>query len=377
MDKTVAGVVLCGVLLAGGLAGPVAAQTPAAAEEAPPKDAPTTTAPAIPGSGRSPSEMSPEEMVLEAYQLIEHAEEGGADAKDYIARVNEMVTSIRLRNPIDADADFLDGRVQLLMGRPREAIGLISRYSSSRKGENDWLAFKLLGDLYSQAKYYSMARDKYYKAIELKRDESEAHAGLAQAELAMSRPHVAAKAARKAVELESIKPAEEQDARIYAVLTQALLGERKPEEADAVIKQAIELAEAKVKRDPTNAQLLGQLDAFYGMEEKVVQAILISYTERTQEYVRLVRIRKQRVEISYLNGLHSVLNQIDQYIEQTAPDVPPSLYLEKARLLLAVGDEGGGVAVLRDLVGRDPSNAEARALLDNLQAAAASGDVIP
>ncbi|MCK4661061.1 MAG: tetratricopeptide repeat protein [Phycisphaerae bacterium] len=314
------------------------------------------------------SQMTLEEMIEAAYKAVETAESGGPDEiQDAFARANKLLTTIRLRDPLSVDADFISGRLSLLLGRPREAIGSIDKYAKSRKGENDWLAFKMLGDLYLQARYYRMARDKYRKAADLNPREPDPYAGLSKTELSLARSGRAIEHARRAIELDSRNPPPEREPRYHAVLGEALLGNHKPEEASEAVTKAMEFARERVRSDPTNTELLLKLDAYSELLGKVIGTIIINFPERTEEYARLAHVQIERAEIAHILSLHRILLTIQQGIERSGDNPPAVLILEQAKLLLAVGDPQEAVKVLADLLAGDPGNTEAQQLLEQIR----------
>ena len=313
------------------------------------------------------SHMTLEEVIAEAYATIEKAEEKGPDTNDLLARTSQLVGVIRLRNEGNVDADFIAGRVNILVNRPREAIGFITKYTEHRKGENDWLAFKLLGQLYLEAKYYQMARDKYRRASELNPREPEPFAGLAQTEWSLSRYDKAVDAARKAVELDSRNPESEREPRYYAVLADALLGMGDLEPALEAATTAAETARRRAREDATDVKLWRRVDAYCALIQKTIGSMLARHPERTEFYVRLIRISRERADIAHLIHLHRVLESVEQGITATEPTTPPELLIEKAKLLVEVGNTDEAVEVLTGLLAKHPDQAEARQLLEQIK----------
>lgn len=332
-------------------------------ESAAPPDSPAVETPAADEAELDVSGMTLEELVEEAYRAIETAETRGPDAQAASTRANQLIAAIRRRDTLNSDAEFLGGRVQILMGHPREAIQAINNYTKSRKGENDWYAFNLLGDLYFQARYHTMARDKYQRAVDLNPLEAEPCAGLAQAESALARYHQSAEWARKAIELDAQNPPAERDPKFSAVLANALMADRQLDEALKAATAALELGRLRAKDDPTKTVLLTDLKRFNGLVQKVLQHILISFPERTDEYVRITHLQLENAEIDHLLRLHRVLQMVEYGIAQSEPNPSPALLFEKAKLLLAVGNTEEAVQVLTDLLAKNPNHAEAQRLL--------------
>ena len=314
------------------------------------------------------AKMTLEELVDEAKEAIITAEARGPDADDAMRRLGELLPAIRRRDPLNNDANFIDGRAKLLLGRAREAIQLIGEhYVKEGKGKNDWLAFKLLGDLYFQSKYYTMARGKYQRAVELSPREPEPYAGLARTELALARQHKAVEYARRAIDRDNPGSPSERNPKYHATLATALLGDRKPEEASEAVATAVELAREKARKDPTNPALLVELDSYNVLLEQIVQTIILNYPERAEEHAHLARVSQERAQITHLLSLHRILHTLEQGIEQFEPDRSEKLLLEKAKLLLAVGNVDEAVEVLSNLLDKDPDNAEAKQLLHSVR----------
>lgn len=348
---------LTALLISALLAADIAAQEP-----------PPAPLPEVPSSQPAPDisafekEMTLEEAVSEAYQLIKVAEARGEEAPAAMKRLDSLAGFIRAKDPLNPDADFLFGRMHLLLRRPREALQYIERYATSRKGSNDWEAFRFWGDLTLEAKYNAMALDKYRRATELSPSQPAPYAGMAKAELMRGRYAVASEHARKAVDLDASKPPEEREPEYHSVLAEALLGLQKLDEATAAASQAVELGRARAMKDPADGTLLEKLDAHYALLERVVRSMLRSFPERTEEYVRFARLLRERADLNHLLRYHNVLVSIQGGIERASPNPPIPLLLEQVKLLIAVGDLAKAQSVINDVLAREPENAEAQQL---------------
>ena len=343
----------------------------------PPPAVPTGEETTTSGLAVDVAKMTLEELVDEAYEAIVTAEARGPDADDAMKRLGELLPAIRRRDPLNDDVNFIDGRVKLLLGFPRQAIQLIGEHYVKRKRDgklepdkvkNEWLAFKLLGDLYFQAKYYKMAQGKYKRAVELDPREPEPYAGLARTGLVLGDPHEAVKYAREAIKRENPGSPTQRDPKYHATLAAALLGTRKPDEAFKAATTAVELAREKAQRDSANPALLVALDS-YAEKYAPFPASAEQYArfpERAEEYARMARIGQERAQIAHLLSLHHILHTLEQdieRIERIEQQPPPTLLLEKARLLLAIGNVEEAIVVLTNLLEEDPDNAEAKQLL--------------
>ena len=111
---------------------------------------------------------------------------------------NRLVKYVIELDPLNAKAQFLMGRLSLLAGRPREALAYIEAYIGDDQGRNDWLAHKLMGDLYVIS-YPKLATSQYRRAIELAAQEPDSHAGLAEAYLKLNKPEDAIGSIRTAI----------------------------------------------------------------------------------------------------------------------------------------------------------------------------------
>lgn len=331
---------------------------------------PTVPADAARDAEAVPAELAgltKEELIAQAYAAIELAEARGPDAQTALARANELVAAIRGRDAVNPHGDFIAGRASLLLGRPRDAIGLIDSFAKSREGENDWLAFKLLGDLYVSSKYYEGARDKFQRAIDLNPREPGPYAGMARTWAGLGRPGKAVQFAQEAIARDNPPDPADRDPKYYAALAQALSEDHRPEEAADAASSALEIARTKARNDPTNPTQLSQLDAHNALLEGIVGTLVSRFPERTAEHLRLARVRRERAEIAHLLALHRILRFLEEGIARSEPNVPPELRLEQARLLIEVGVGPKAVEVLTALLAQDPSHAEARQLLERVQ----------
>jgi tetratricopeptide (TPR) repeat protein len=308
--------------------------------------------------------MHPAEALAEALTAVALAEEGGPDAVDAAAKASKLANYVLALQPLNVRAKFVLARVYLLQGRGREALGLLREYTNTREGETDWLGFKLLGDIYLDGKYYGMAREKYEAAIRLNPTERDLFVQLARAELGDKLVAEAAEHARRAIELgDAADPIPEP----YTVLALALLDIKRYGESHAAANRAKDLARVQLRNDPGSIQLLHKLEGVLTLEESILVETIKAYPEQPEAYLALARLTQESADVSRLLAYHNALRILLAGARGTAPNIPPELLYQTARLHRAVGQNEEAMEVLEKVFERDPNHSAALELRKQIE----------
>ncbi|NOX57459.1 MAG: hypothetical protein GXP29_01205 [Planctomycetes bacterium] len=298
--------------------------------------------------------LSAQEALARAIVLIKTLEDAEVDPDemqrdqaDYIEATALVERALSL-DPISKTAGYLNGRLGILAGRPRSALPMIEEYATDPAGQNDWLAFKILGELYASS-FPKLAVSKYRRAIELAENEPEPVIGLARAQLKLNRPELAVEEAQNAIRLDK-----DNDSSYRATLAEAFLLDKKIEDAAAAAETAVRMAEEEISRDPSRRSLLAELESHYDLHLRCVSELVALYPERAEYVVQLSRIWQDKADLERVVSYHEAVIMIER--ARANPELKPSseLLYEQARLNRLVSRDDKAVIVLRELLAADP-----------------------
>ena len=228
-------------------------------EEQPAENPPTPAEDAYP----APADLK--DALDRATEAIREAERGGPDMQAKLQEAEHYVVAALGLDAANLRADFINGRMNMLIGRSRDAFGQVSSYASSPEGAKDWEAFKILGDLLLQGTYYVQAEAKYKQALELNPNEASIYIGLAECARNRGRRLDAITYAQQAQQLDP-SSAEAYDAYAEALQAQGML-----EEAREAVRASIGLTQTALRDRPTDTALLSKLYTRYGSLQNILQ----------------------------------------------------------------------------------------------------------
>lgn len=341
-------------------------EVPLPTEEQPAENPPTPAEEAYP----APADL--EDALDRATEAIREAERGGADMQAKLKEAEHYVVAALGLDPANLRAEFINGRMNMLIGRARDAFSQVSSYASSPEGAKDWEAFKIWGDLLLQGTYYVQAEAKYKQARELNPNEASIYIGLAECASNRGRRLDAITYAQRAQQLDP-SSADGYDAYAGALQAQGML-----EEAREAVRAAIGLTQTALRDQPADTALLFKLYARYGSLQSILQTLVQEgrragadpslYTEHVLEYVETVLAK---TEIGRLLAVHQVWIALEGTIASGESSPPPELVYKLAELSLVIRQYDRAVELLEEVLAADATDAKARALLEELRAAAA------
>ncbi len=286
---------------------------------------------------------------------VEQQQTAYSDATRLVKYVQEL-------DPLNARAQFLLGRLSILANRPREALGYIEAYLRDDQGKNDWLAHKLVGDLYVVS-YPKLATAEYRRAIELAADEPDAHVGLARAYLKLNEPEDAVASARRAIQLDR-----DNTAAYRAVLARGFLARSEQvDEAIQAAREAVEMMEQQVRESPGKLELLMELKEYYNLLNNCYAKLVELYPDRPAGAVDRARTWQDLADLNRLIDYCSIRSFIEGQRSNPQLAAAPALMLEEARLNWMLGANDRAVELAQQVLELDADNQAARELLDAIR----------
>ncbi|MCH7812583.1 MAG: tetratricopeptide repeat protein [Planctomycetes bacterium] len=297
---------------------------------------------------------------------IRAAEDRGIDYEDRMAEAQFYLSEALGFDSASARAEYLYGRMNVLIGRTRDAFGQIRAFLKTPEGKNDWEAFKTLGDLHYTGKYYVQAERKYERAIELNPEKASPYEGLCLALLKLGKRQKAIEAGSNAVQRDP------RSAIGYEALAQALTMDAQLPEARAAILQAIEISRGRLKESVDNITLLQRIQAHYRVQQTILSAALLRDPRDGPAYREYAKSIRDRADLETMVALHHALNVLKKGITETRPNIPRPLLYEYIEMLLVVHRPDQAMTVLDGVLEVRPEDTTARELRDRVLAAQAA-----
>jgi len=304
--------------------------------------------------------MTVDQALERALRELEVAEQEGEEAEDAYNAASQLASFVLSKEPLNVTGEYILGRLAILANQPRDALARIEKYANAPEGRNDWYAFKLLGDLYLVS-YPSQARAKYERALVLAPNESDAMIGIGRAELKLNRAEEAIEFAEKAIRAE-----EEPHADYRTTLAEALLLDKRLEDAVARAQEAVHITEEAVRDDPGAEDLLYELKDRYKLLVRCLTRLSDAYAERPDYLVQLVQTLQDQADLDRLLTYHEALRIIEQGAKYLEDRVTAPVLYEQARLNRLVGRSDEARSLLERALELDPQFEPARELFNRL-----------
>ena len=305
---------------------------------------------------------------LEAIKEAEDAQKAGDNTKAIEAgtKAFTLANYVFDQDQLNVTAGYILGRYGLLNGRPREALTLMEKYVADPAGVNDWYARKLLGDIY-YVSYAEHARTQYMKALELAPNEPDVHYGLAKTYLKLTDPDKALEHAERAIALDQEGRPEFQAVRASAL---AQMPDRL-DDAVAAAREAVRVAEVKVRENPGEPKHLDMLAQQYDLLLNMLQTVHQYYPERVDVVIEATQVIQDQADLNRLLSYHSALKMVEQQLErmelQTEATKLVDLMFVEAQLDRIVGSDDKAVEVLKRIIELKPDHEQAKELLEIIQ----------
>ncbi|GJM26945.1 MAG: hypothetical protein DHS20C16_33600 [Phycisphaerae bacterium] len=319
-----------------------------------------TDDPATPADGAGNYDgLSLEEALSKALEIVTDLEDSDRDPDVLLEETPEYVETMVLVervleiDPLNKTAGYLNGRLLILTGRPRAALPMIEEYVADPAGQNNWRAYKILGDLYL-ASFPKHAVSKYRQAIALAENEPEPVIGLARAQLRLNNAKPAVERAQDAIRLDK-----KGEASYQATLAQALMLDKKFEDAARAAEAAVKMSEGDIARDPSNKLLLAEMQEHYDLRLQCVSQLAGLYPERADYIVQLAQIWQDKADLERVVSYHEAIVIIERSRTNPLLKVSPELLYEQARLNRLVSRDDKAMTALEELLQLNPDFAPA------------------
>jgi tetratricopeptide (TPR) repeat protein len=337
-------------------------------EDVPPIEEEPVERPPDPAADAFPAPADLKDALDRATEAVRAAEERGPDAAQKLQEAVFYVSAAQKYDANNSRASFLNGRMNILIGRPRDAFGQISQYAGSAEGMVDWEALRVLADLYLQSKYYVQAEAKYEQALELNPNEVSIYIGRSRCALSRGRKAEAIDYAYKATQL-APSSTKAWDVYISATHDAGML-----EDAAKATQNVIALTQMALRDNPTDAVLLRQLYDRYAARQGVVQSMLQKTVgvggdlrARVNLTLDYFETAMARTELARLLSFRQMWHTLSAALEAVEPTLPVELVYKFAEISLLTDQSEQAIEVLGKLLTIDPTDTRAAELLLKLE----------
>ncbi len=320
-------------------------------------------------------EVSVQEAIQLAMVALERLEnDGETDAAGAIlSDANRYIEFVRASEPANPWLPYLVGRVYVITGRHRDAVEELGKFVETPIGRNEWLAYRILGDLLVSG-FPRLAKNNYARAADLNVGEPSVLFGLSSCAAQLGAAAEAIQRAREAVAADGGRTV-----RYISHLANLLRAVGKWDEAIGEAERALDLAKQAVGTNPGTLGPLLTVDGQYELLIEIMQGLLEqNVAERTRggsadatylatNHLRLAAYIRERAIVADKLARHDVLGALEAGVNRTAPLAPPALLEQYGMALAEVDRIDSAVAVFEQLLAADPHNAVAADWLGRLR----------
>jgi tetratricopeptide (TPR) repeat protein len=280
---------------------------------------------------------------------------------DELGAAEQLYTRILLHRPDRAEALLGLARVLAQSGRRLQAIGRYEDYLKTLSGRDDPIAYLEMGELFLEGGYWRRALEALKQGQALAPDEPKIDAALALAYQKGERLDEALEAAEQATQ-KAPRNAEFRD-----VLARVELDQGNGEQAAIEARRAIEFTRRALVDQPRATRLLKALDRYYQTYEKALRMLLAEGKANPVVRVDLARAIQERAGVERQRALVQALNVLTD--ARTGEKGDGRLLEELASVQAALSLNKAAAATCRRLLAAEPTNATARRILKQLEAA--------
>jgi len=338
----------------------VAISSQVAVAQAPQPVGPAAGQPAPAADVAAVAELSPDEALQQAIAAFDRHELSKIQAERDAAleEATQLTRRLELADPDNAWIMYLTGIGYAAVGLKGDAIEEITKFVESREGRNEWVAYRILGDLFVEG-YPNLAKKKYEQANYLKPNEASVLIGLAVCMTSLGDTDKSLEHAEAAVSADKGR-------RVDYLVTAARLYMRAVQlpAARRHAQNALARAEHELRAGQVAVELVRQLDAQYQLLYEVLTRQIQATPENTELYVALVRYMRQRVSASQLMLMAEARGLLETALARAGDNPPAALLLEYGSVLKDLRRLEEAKQVFQRILKADPSNRIAQEALD-------------
>lgn len=301
-------------------------------------------------------------LAMDALERLEN--EGETAAADTILHdANGYIEFVKASEPANPWLPYLVGRAYVVMGRRRDAVEELGKFVETPLGRNEWLAYRILGDLLVGG-FPRLAKANYAKAAALNAGEPSVLFGLSSCAAQFGAAEEAIRLAQEAVAADGSRTV-----RYISHLAKLLRAVGQWDEAIREAERALNLAKQTVGTHPGTPGPLLTVDGQYELLIEIMQGLLdqANAGRLAANHLRLASYIRERAIVVHELARHDVLDALEAGVNRTAPDTPAELLEQYGIALAEVDRHESAVGVFEQLLSADPDNAVAAEWLGRLR----------
>lgn len=306
--------------------------------------------------------MSADQALQEALEIVKQLAEGGAEGgwEDVSQRMDRYMAIIEANDPSNPWVSYLYGWIYAIGGQKGDAIEQLQKFIETREGRNEWLAYRLLGDLLVE-QFPRLARSYYKKASDLVDREPSVLYGQSRCAVATGDVAEAIRLAREAVGADR-----DGAVRYLSHLARMLIRDGRWSEARRAAETALERALSDHRSNPTMERPLRLADLQYQLLIEISRSQL-NNAPNPEEYVRIVRYLDRRGEIAIKLQQAEIARLLEAAIGEPGGDSYVPLHELYGETLAKLGREEDAIRAFERVLELDPSNGVANQWLEKLR----------
>lgn len=315
----------------------------------------------------TPSQEKAVESIQKAKAILDEMDANLAEAPtpEQLAEVDRLIAEVQAADPANVWVGYLMGRSYGIKGRNGDAIDQLRKFVSTREGRTDWIAHRVLGDLFV-AEFPRLAKASYEKAAELMPNEPSVLTGLANCANRSGNLDEGVRLARQAAEADGYK-----NVRYAHRLARALMTRQEWSQAEQEAEKGLRVAEERVARQPGNRTHLQVLAEQYSLFIEIyTNQISNTASPDPQLYIRLVDAMNHRADVLNKLSRHEQIAVLESGISRNPDNAPVLLRIKYAEVLAAAGRDQDAIAQYERILGQDAENQAAAEGLRRLREAA-------
>jgi tetratricopeptide (TPR) repeat protein len=257
---------------------------------------------------------------------------------------------------------YLQGRMAAAIGRGPEARGALQEFVATREGQNEWTAYRTLGDLLVDG-FPTLARQHYERAAALHTGEASVLFGLSRCLQRMG-PGFLEDAIQKAeaATLADRKNRIQITSHLASLYSQA----GRYADADKVGRRAWLRAQELMEEHESSPQYVSILNRNLALLLNNVQRQIAETPDDANLYLKALEYYRAQQEVSNRLELLRQFELLVRGITETNPQTPTELLIEFGKTQEALGREAEALGTYRQILQGEPNNQAAKQAVERL-----------
>lgn len=303
------------------------------------------------------------QIVRSANEVFEQLEQRESQEPDHtqVEQINSLIDQVEQRDPGSAWLDYLYGRAYAVTSRPGDAIDRLRRFVETPQGRNDWVSYRVLGDLFI-AEFPRLARSNYLKAAELHAGQPSILFGLSRSAARLGDMQGAVALGQQAVDGDG-----KQNSRYLSHLALLFASQKKWDQALGVAEPALVLKNELLEANPGELALLQAVERQYRVLFSVIEAQINEVGEHPEgAYLRLAQVVREKAQLNWRLSFHEEVGVLERALGDGSVEPSADLLERYGTALVMIGRTAEAIEAFQKLLQHDPNHPVATRWLKRL-----------